>query len=174
MDKVTYDDLMEQHKLLRSDPERFVALCDQYIEQNPSDPNGYSSRYYGLNRLGRKDLALQDMDRAIALDPDPHPLAYMDRGILLLTMGEYQKAVDDFDRVESLSPEDFPLIWGPFYRAASHARLGNVEATRADCARIQDDHWMPGIFNTPRGNKQEATAELTRLANAVRLARGGS
>jgi tetratricopeptide (TPR) repeat protein len=170
MSKITYDDLQKQHGLLRSDPQRFVTLCNQYIEQNPSDPGGYINRYYGFDRLRQKDLALRDLNMALSLDP--HPLTHMDRGIHLLTMGEYQKAIDDFDRAESLTPDDFVLLWGPFYRAACHARLGNEEATRADCARIRDNHWMPGIFNTPKGNKQEVTVELTRLAAAARQARG--
>ena len=50
----------------------------------------------------------------------------------------------------------------------AHARLGDEEAALADCAKLLDEHWTPGIFDTPRGDKQEVTARIRVLAAAAR------
>ena len=68
-------------------------------------------------------------------------------------------------------PRNTPKGMGK-YRGISladcHARLGNLEAALADCAALRDDHWTPGVFGAPAGTKAEVTAEIRRLALALR------
>ena len=92
--------------------------------------------------------------------------------MVLRQLGEYRKAIDDFDRSDALDAKGFVDSWGPLFRADCHARLGNEEAALADCARLADDHWTPGIHGSPAGNKQEVIAEIRRRAVAARRGSG--
>jgi len=170
MRELTFDDLLQQFHLLRSDPQRYLALSEEFIQQHPDDPDGYLSRHWAWGRLGRHDLALADLNKALGLEQNP--VSFQERGMVLRQLGEYRKAIDDFDRSDALDAKGFVDSWGPLFRADCHARLGNEEAALADCARLADDHWTPGIHGSPAGNKQEVIAEIRRRAVAARRGSG--
>jgi tetratricopeptide (TPR) repeat protein len=150
------------HTLLRSDPDRYLALVQTYVQEHPSDPVGYFRRHHAWERLGRRDLALKDLDHCLRLEPDW--ITFLARGRLLRDMGRYENAISDFNRAEAADPEAWPTALGPLYRADCYARLGNEAAALADCARLPDDHWTPGVFGTPAGDKHEVTAEIREIA----------
>ena len=166
MRKLTHDDLLQQFHLLRSEPQKYLELIEEFIQRNPSDPNGYFRRHNAWDRLGRKDRALDDLNKSLTLEQ--HPITLKARGILLRGLGRYREALRDFDRVEALDPDLFVDSWCPLFRADCHAQLGNEEAALTDCARLTDDHWTPGLFGAPAGNKQEVIAEIRRRAAAAR------
>jgi tetratricopeptide (TPR) repeat protein len=152
------------YKLLKSDPERFLAIVQDYVRQYPTDPNGYFRRHHAWERLGRRDLALKDLDHSLRLEP--HWVTFLSRGCLLRELGRYDDAIADFNRAEAADPESWPMALGPLYRADCHARQGNEAAALADCARLPDDHWTPGVFGTPAGDKQEVTAKIREIARS--------
>ncbi|MDC6695523.1 hypothetical protein, partial [Leclercia adecarboxylata] len=76
------------------------------------------------------------------------------------------EAIADFNRAESLDREDWLGGFGPIRRAECHARLGNVDAALADCADIDEEHWMPGVCGILPGDKAAIVAEVKRLAGA--------
>jgi tetratricopeptide (TPR) repeat protein len=166
----THDDLLQQHELLRSDPQKYLALIEEFIQRSPTEPNGYFRRHNAWDRLGRGDLALADLNRSLELEQ--HPITLKARGNLLRRRGRYQEAIRDFDQVEVLDPDLFVDSWGPLFRADWHARLGNEQAALADCARLADDHWTPGAFGAPAGTKQQVIAEIRQLAAAARMRSG--
>lgn len=166
MRKLTHDDLLQQFHLLRSDPQKYLTLTSEFIRQHPDTPDGYFSRHWAWGRIGRQDLALADLNKVLGLEKNP--VSFRERGMVLRRLGEYRKALNDFDRSESLDPKGFVESWGPLFRADCHARLGNEEAALADCARLADDHWTPGLHGAPRGNKHEVIAEIRRLAATAR------
>jgi len=49
-------------------------------------------------------------------------------------------------------------------RAACHARLGELEAALAQCARIPEDHCMPGFNGAPGGTKAQITETCRKFA----------
>src|SRR5579875_203603 len=149
------------HHIMHSDPRRCLDICNAHIRANPTDPTGYFTRHQVLNRLGRKDHALADLNKSLSLEP--HKTSYRARGNLLRSMGEYRKAIDDFDRAEAMDPAGFEDAFGHLFRADCHARLGNKEAALADCAKLRDDHWTPGLLGAPAGNKDQVIAEIHRL-----------
>ena len=53
-------------------------------------------------------------------------------------------------------------------RATCHAYLGNLEAGLAECAKIRDDHCMPGIHGEFGGTKDQIIDQVRRVAGAVR------
>jgi tetratricopeptide (TPR) repeat protein len=163
--RVTRDDFTAQFDLLRSEPEKYLGLAEEFIRQNPDDSHGYFTRHWAWKRLGRMDLALADLDHSLRLEP--HAVTFRARGSVYRAIGRNQEAVNDFDRSQSIDPESWAGSFGPLFRADCHAKLGNLEAALADCAALRDDHWTPGVFGAPAGTKAEVTAEIRRLALAV-------
>ena len=154
------------YKLLKSDPQKFLALVQEQIRQNPGDPIGYFRRHHAWESLGRPDLALKYINHSLSLEP--HWMTFLERGRLLRDMARYRDAIADFDRSEVADPESWSTSVAPLYRADCHARLGNETAALADCARLPDDHWTPGLFGMPAGNKQEVTAKIREIARQHR------
>lgn len=159
-------DIREQHELLRSDPRKYLALADELVRQNPSDSRAYWDRYMAWHKLGRKDLALKDLNKSLELKHSHVKLHA--RGELLHALERYPEAIKDFDEAEALDPEFWIGSFGPLYRADCHARLGNEEAALADCARLPEKHWTPGLDGTPKGDKQQVIAEIQRRAAAAK------
>lgn len=163
-------DIKEQVELLRSDPQKYLALANELVRQNPSDSGAYWDRYSAWHKLGRNDLALQDLNKSLELKRTPSRL--INRGELHRELVQYSEAIKDFDEAETLDPELWIGSFGSLYRADCHARLGNEKAALADCARLPEDHWTPGLDGTPKGNKQQVIAEIRRRAAAAK--RGGA
>ena len=67
-------------------------------------------------RLGQTKLALEDYNRAVELFPE-YPVAYNNRGNLLLSIGQLGEAMKDFDRA---------LLLAPGY-AAAYSNRGNAK-----------------------------------------------
>ena len=164
--KLTRDDFTAQFGLLRSEPEKYLALADEFIRQNPDDPHGYFTRHWAWERLGRMDLALADLNHSLRLEP--HHVTFRARGLVHRALGRYQEAIDDLNKSQAIDPQSWAGNFSALFRADCHARLGDLEAALADCAALRDDHWTPGVFGAPAGTKGEVTAEIRRVALAVR------
>jgi len=170
MSEITADDLTERFDLLQSEPEKYLALCNEYVRQHPSDSHGYFSRHQVWERLGRSDMAIRDLNGS--LDIEEHPATLCARGILLGKAGQYGEAIKDFNRLEELDPKGFAPCGAALFRANCHARLGNEEAALADCALLPDDHWTPNLFGAPGGTKAEIAARLREIVEEARQSQG--
>lgn len=160
------DDIDRQFRLRRTDPERFLELMNQLVEQKPDDANAYFARHQAWSRLGLLDLALADLDKSLTLEDDY--TTHEARGRMLHDLGRYAEAVDAYNRSERLDPTEWKGGFGPLFRADAHARVGNEAAALADCETLPEDHWTPGLFGAPEGTKQEVAEELRRRAAAAR------
>jgi tetratricopeptide (TPR) repeat protein len=106
----------------------------------------------------------------IELNPDM--VSFISRGEVYRHLGEYEKALDDFDRGEALDPQQWQDdVFGLYYQADTHARLGNDSAALACCARLPDDFWTPGIHGAPAGGKAQVADTLRRMAADARRKR---
>jgi tetratricopeptide (TPR) repeat protein len=164
--KVTRDDFSEHFALLRSEPEKYLELADEFIKQNPDDAHGYFTRHWAWKRLGRLDLALADLDRSVRIEA--HSATFRARALVHRAMNRYCEAIQDFDQSLAMDQQAWMDDFSALFRADCHARLGNLEAALADCEALRDDHWTPGVFGAPAGTKAEVTAEIRRMALAVR------
>lgn len=164
--KITLDDINRRHRELWKEPERFLELTNQLVDQNPDDPNAYFARHQAWERLGQSNLALADLDKSLALED--HYVTHRTRGDVLHGLGRYREAIDEYNRSEQMEPMQWIGSFGPLFRADCYARLGDEAAALADCETMPDDHWTPGLFGTPAGNKQEVADELRRRAAAAR------
>src|SRR5690348_3536635 len=175
MPKITYDDLEEHFHLLRTAPEKYLALAEELVRAEPNGSDGYWSRYQALDSLKRYEEALADLNKVLSIEEpmfNPDDLGsrqkawvtYLSRGNVLCALGRYREALDDFNRTQKLDPGPWEGTFIPLFRAECHARLGNEEAALADCAALSDDHWTPGLSGAPKGNKAEVIAEIRRIA----------
>jgi tetratricopeptide (TPR) repeat protein len=165
-DEMNEDDIDREFQLRKTDPEKFLELMNAKVDHHPDDPNAYFARHQAWSRLGQLNLALADLDKALALED--HYVTHRARGRILHGLGRYRDAIDAYNRCEELAPQQWVGGFGPLLRADCYARLGDEGAALADCDMMRDDHWTPGLFGTPAGNKQEVAAELRRRAAAAR------
>ena len=107
------------------------------------------------------DYALSDINHALALKDSV--VTRFNRGVVLRCLGRYPEAIEEFNRCEAEEPRMFSRLL-EINRAACHARLGNLEAALADCARLPDDHCMPGLDGALGGTKSQVTEMARRLA----------
>jgi len=164
--QISIDDIDGQFQLLRADPEAYLELINEFVAQHPDRANLYFARHQGWECLGLFELALDDLDKSLALED--HYVTHRARGKILRSLGRYREAIDAYDRSEQLDPTQWKGGFGPLFRGDCYARLGDEAAALADCDTMPDDHWTPGLFGTPAGNKQEVADELRRRAAAAR------
>jgi tetratricopeptide (TPR) repeat protein len=165
-DEISQEKIDQEFRFWRTDPKKFWEVTNERVEQHPDSARAYFGRHQAWERLGRLDLALADLDKSLALED--HFVAQRAKGGVLHAMGRYPEAIACLDRCEQMEPESWPEALGPLIRADCHARLGNEAAALADCETLPDDHWTPGVFDLPAGDKPEIAAELRRRAAAAR------
>jgi tetratricopeptide (TPR) repeat protein len=97
-----------------------------------------ASSYYqrGTSHLSLSEyqLAIQDFDRAIELDPN-YEGAFYNRGKAYYHLGEYQCAIQDFTRVIELDPQH---IFTYNKRGKCYQALGMTAEAEADFARYKE------------------------------------
>jgi tetratricopeptide (TPR) repeat protein len=163
----TAEEVRALHTILRTDPQRYLRLVNKWIDINPRNAHAFWERHLGWMKVGKPHRALEDLNKAIELDPEP--VAFRSRGEVYRHLGEYEKALADFSRGEALDPKQWENdAFGVYYQADVHARLGNEPAALACCARLPDGFWTPGIHGAPAGGKAEIVDELRRIAAEAR------
>jgi tetratricopeptide (TPR) repeat protein len=155
----------QYYRLLDTHPEQYLRIADDTIRQYPDDPQGYLDCLTYWMRFEQYDCALCDIDHALALEDCV--VARFQRGGVLRCLGRHREAIDEFDRVEAKAPRMFATLL-ELDRAACYAMLGNLEAALADCARLPDDHCMPGFDGAPGGTKIQVIETVRRLAAEAR------
>ena len=163
MAKLNPDDNLKHWDLYKTDPEKYLSLCNDIVRQHPENPDAYIGRHTAWKRVDRFDKALEDLNKAIDLKPDDG-LIFEARGELLYQMGRVDEALEDLDAAEELNPTEWEEAFAPIYRAQCHAALGNLEAALSDCRRINPQHWTPGVHGMLKGGRAEITAQITRIA----------
>jgi len=86
-------------------------------EQALKSAGDFYQRAKAYAKAGKADLAMADLDRAIALDP-AMGAAYYDRALLHFKKGDVDKAIDDYSKAIGVLPE-FP----PAYRERGSALI---------------------------------------------------
>jgi tetratricopeptide (TPR) repeat protein len=159
----TPEEVLALHKILRSDPQRYLRIVNNWIDENPRNPHFYLERHWGWMKIGEPRRALDDLNKVIELDPEP--VAFRSRGEIYRHLGEYERALEDFSRGEAIDPKQWKNdVFGVYYQADTYARLGNEAGALACCAQLPVDFWTPGIHGAPSGGKSEIADELRRIA----------
>lgn len=117
------------------DHELEIELYSRCIDQDgPRADNlaiAYNNRGVAYGAAGDPDSAIEDYDRALALDPD-YAIAYSNRGLAHLAKGAFVAALEDYDRAIERDP-----AYGPAYanRCWLFGFMGYGEQALTDCER---------------------------------------
>jgi tetratricopeptide (TPR) repeat protein len=149
----------------------------QLAEEETADRLVRRSACYNL--AGKIDQAIEDMDRAIQIQPDG--ATYQNRGALWVTKGDLDKALTDYDEAVRVAPDD---VFS--YRGRGHARL---QAHKYDAAledlnkalEMEADAWThgdAGLAWAGKGEHKKAIAEYDKALelnpkHAIALVRRG-
>jgi tetratricopeptide (TPR) repeat protein len=79
-------------------PAEALPLCEDWIARSPGSGSAWAARARVQAALGQGQLALESLDRALALDRDL-PGAWLDRGIILEAFGRHEEARRSFEEV---------------------------------------------------------------------------
>jgi Flp pilus assembly protein TadD len=131
---------------LAGEPDRAFAATTMALTLSPDDPALVLDRALALGAMDRFAEALEDLDRAVALDPS-RAEAWMLRGAAKRQLGRTADAERDVARALALAPDNAEAL---LERGALRRAKGDVAGARADwerAARLASD---------------SATAELAR------------
>ncbi len=122
------------------DNERALSDANIYISANANEAEGYILRGKAYSALGKTQDALNDMNKAIAIDPSGQN--YCERGRVFHDSGQYDKAIGDYDKVLTLMPEDGNTYYN---RALSNKAREQYKAAIVDFDKslvlIPNDFW---------------------------------
>ena len=117
------------------------------VGQSEIEGSGNPHEVSGLKKyaLGEYENAVEDFDRAIALEPE-NAGAYVMRAIMKDNLGRFEEAMEDFSLALNIEPDN-----GEIYvnRGVTRHRFGETESALSDLDRavlLQPDS-APGFFN---------------------------
>lgn len=114
-----------------------VAAMGTCVALRPDSPWGYSTRGLALGLLKRFPEAVQDLNKALALDRDFRP-AKLNRGVVRWLEKKHELALADLDAV--LKPGDKALIEAAYYRGQLHLERDKYAEALEDFNRIVADN----------------------------------
>ncbi|MDD2500380.1 MAG: tetratricopeptide repeat protein [Geobacter sp.] len=104
-----------------------IELINQALSTN-NDASFYNIRAYALNKKGDYVKAMEDCNRAIALDASK-PNYYKNRGLAYHGKMEYEKALEQFNKSIALDPA---YIYAYVGRGETYLKMGKNENASAD------------------------------------------
>jgi serine/threonine protein kinase/Tfp pilus assembly protein PilF len=115
--------------------EAALADADRLMVAQPRSSLGYRMRATVFANLHDEAGALEEIDRAIELNPDD-PLNYSVRwGLLGSLFADEQKVLADISKMIELEPT---LPWGYFFRALVHRGVGRFQDALSDLERVRE------------------------------------
>ena len=106
-----------------------IPWYTDFLQHNPSAPDGYVDRGVAYSAKGDHDAAMSDFNDAISLDPNCE-LALLDRGIEFChDKNQPSVAVRDFDAAIKMDPE---FYFAYCARAEAFQRMGQYDKASAD------------------------------------------
>ena len=86
------------------DYQKAIACYSEIIEHHPQIAHAYINRGAAYESTGDLDLALQDLNTALALESNP--ITYNNRGIVYFKKGDYERAIHDYTAALEIDPGD--------------------------------------------------------------------
>ena len=103
----TGDENWDRCKDVHNDPDLRIGACTAIIQSGRETTSNlaaaFSNRCTGHIDKREYDLAIEDCDQAISLDPR-YAVAFYNRGIAYRSKGQYDHAIQDYDQAISLDP----------------------------------------------------------------------
>ena len=118
-------------------------------------------------RLGRLELAIEDLTETIKLSPDDFH-AFFHRGIAHAELGNLPEALEDFDEAVDIDPDD-PEAY--YHRGATYAEMERYEEAVCDFDRLielspkdEEAYLERGLVYRKMGDEEKATASFKASA----------
>lgn len=158
---------------MKSKTEATVAVDNTPTEQdtaarlsNPQTASDYSARGMVRQREGNSQAALEDFNKAIALD-NKDALTYYKRGIVRFNQRDYQGANDDFTQVINLSGDYVPAY---FNRGLTRQILKDDQGMLGDFDKVvslepndAEAYNNRAAARSALGDRDGAIADLTQV-----------
>jgi TolB-like protein len=137
---------------------------DRALALNPGDVQIVYVHAWWLVRVGRADEGLEELDRAMQLDPFPPNWCWEFRAIALLVLRRYE------DVIRALARMSHYHAWDHAYKAACYAYLNRPEEARAAASEALrlDPHFSVTRFAQIEG--YTLPAQLKNLLDGMRKA----
>ncbi len=144
-----------------------IRSLDQKIRHQPDRARWYALRGKAYAQLGQWDRALEDLNRAVALDPQLVE-AYGNRGLVLRQQGRLREALRDFNTVVRLAPQEakgyLDRGWVYYLLGKWRKALANAaQALRRD-ARLWEAHHLRALAFARLGQFRLALQEALAAA----------
>jgi tetratricopeptide (TPR) repeat protein len=142
-----------------------ITLFDHTLKVTDYNWFAYNLRGYAYNDLGNYNQAIEDLNRAIEINPgyaDP----YLTRGNAYNSLGNYRQAIEDYGRAIKIKPS---YADGYLSRGNAYKSLGNYRQAIEDYGRaieIKPDYEIAynnrGAAYNDLGNYRQAIEDLNR------------
>ena len=113
-------------------PQRRISACSALIETLSDQPRALAAALVNRAavswRVGESDIALTDLDRAVALDPN-NEAAFRERSNTYRAMGRLDRAIADAGQALRLDPNDFQALKA---RGYAFDKTGQYDRSIAD------------------------------------------
>jgi len=163
--EMTDEERRQYISLLHTHPEQYLRIAEETIRKYPSDSQGYEDCADYYVDMGQYDEALRYFNKGSVLNPDRIVIPF-ERATILQRAGRYQDALQAFDACQ----QDEQWLGDILYanRATCYAKLGDLEAALAQCAKIADDYHSYSAYGEFGGSKAQIIDTVRRVASAVR------
>ena len=102
----------------QGDPHRAISEYTSAIELDAERAEAYINRGAAYQSMGELDLALEDFDRAVSIEPSTE--AYNNRGNVFFARGDHAEAAEEYGRALELYPDN---VGARIYRGHSFREL---------------------------------------------------
>ena len=146
-----------------------TALIESGLENSQTLVIAYNNRGNAYTSKGEYELAIQDYDESIKLNPN-YAKAFNNRGVAYQKKGEYDRAIKDFDAAININP-DYASAFAN--RAETYEKKGDYGRALKDfdeAIRLQPT--LEGVWNErcwARAIIGELQAALADCNEAIRL-----
>ncbi len=144
-----------------------INACTNLIRGNGETTENRAIAYYNraihYDRIKKPDIAIQDYDESLRLNPR-YASAYYNRGNIYRNKKDHSKAISDYDQALRFNPQHANAYNN---RGNSHKDLGNLQQAISDyssAVRIKPDHsdawYNRGLTYLDQNNKERAIADF--------------
>jgi TolB-like protein/Flp pilus assembly protein TadD len=107
---------------------RAVAALDKALELEPDYSDAYAYLALVYIGVGQVEAAVDAIDTAFRINPEPRSWYFRNRGVISYFKGEYEAAIEDFERASEIN-------------SIAHASRTWMAAALAKAGRTEDAEW---------------------------------
>lgn len=155
---------------MKENPQAAIEEQTELIDKQPKQAAHYVNRAFALVQLGKFELALQDYNRAVELDPENEQIIYF-RGTFYFQRQEYDLALADLNRVLTIDSDNDAAR---LYRAHVFLHLKRHDEAVEDYAQLiakfpEDPRAYSGRAYVlgATGNNKAAREDIERLNEII-------